>query len=357
MIPCLVEEFSPAADILSVLSKFVPLQPARGPAARILEWVRTVSASSSKIPATYTVRSAVESDMEQIYAVAREALHLDRFSPNLLREKLLANRRAEEFRWFVDVATFGERIVGFLQSAFRPSVTKGWIGLFGVTADHRRRGVGQSLHAAAIARMSDAIREIEALAIPCNYLVPGVDPRYTESLCFLEALGYRRFAECSNMKADLSQEFATGPAIAELSEQGVTIRRADPADRPILDAFFAAHFGEGWRYEAELAFENASPSLHLALREDRIIAFSAHSTQNREWGFFGPMGTAPECRGLGVGRVLLWLCLNDLREAGHASAVIPWVGPISFYHRWAGCRVQRVFWRYRLDRSASAPPQ
>lgn len=318
---------------------------------------QTVNTPSSKIPAGYAVRSAAESDLERIFAVAREAFFLDRFSPDLLREKLFANRRAGEFRWFVDVAECGGRIVGFLQSAFRPSAEKGWIGLYGVSADHRRRGVARSLHAAAIERMPEVIREFEALAISCNYLLPGVDPRYTESLCFLEALGFRRFAECSNMKADLSQEFATGPAIAELAAQGVTIRRADPSDRPILDAFFAAHFGEGWRYEAALAFESAPPSLHLALRAGRVIAFSAHSTQNREWGFFGPMGTAPECRGLGVGRVLLWLCLNDLHHAGHASAVIPWVGPISFYHRWAGCRVERVFWRFRLDRAAAIAQQ
>ncbi len=316
-----------------------------------------MNAQSGTIPAGYAVRRAVESDLEQIFAVAREALFLDRFSSELLREKLFANRRVEEFRWFIDVAECGGRIVGFLQSAVRPVLKKGWIGLFGITAAHRRRGVASALHTAAIARMPEAVREIEALAIPCNYLLPGVDPRYTEALCFFETLGYRRFAEASNMLADLSREFETHSAIAELSAQGVTIRRADPADRPLLDAFFAAHFGEGWRYEAELAFENAPPSLHLALREGRIIGFSAHSTQNRELGFFGPMGTAPECRGLGVGRVLLWLCLNDLRDAGHTTAVIPWVGPISFYHRWAGCRVERVFWRYRLERDAPAALQ
>jgi hypothetical protein len=60
------------------------------------------------------------------------------------------------------------------------------------------------------------------------------------------------------------------------------------------------------------------------------------------------MGTAPQAQGKSIGRVLLWRCLNDLRDAGHRTAVIPWVGPIGFYARHAGCQVDRVFWRYRL---------
>ena len=115
-----------------------------------------------------------------------------------------------------------------------------------------------------------------------------------------------------------------------------------------MDAFFEENFGADWRFEVSLALENDPPGLHIALKDGRLIAFSAHSSQNREWGFFGPMGTVPAARGLGLGRVLLWHCLNDMRDAGHRTAVIPWVGPIAFYQQWAGCHVERVFWRYRL---------
>jgi GNAT superfamily N-acetyltransferase len=89
------------------------------------------------------------------------------------------------------------------------------------------------------------------------------------------------------------------------------------------------------------------PAVHLALRDDRIVAFSAHSAQNREWGFFGPMGTTPAARGHGLGAVLLMRCLEDLRKAGYGRAVIPWVGPIAFYAANVPCRVERVYWRLR----------
>jgi predicted N-acetyltransferase YhbS len=300
-------------------------------------------------PPGYALRRVRETELDALFQLARDALNLDHFSRELLREKLFSARRPDEFHWAVHVAESAGDIAGFLQSAFRPAQARAWIGLFAVAPRHRRRGLARALHAAALAAAPAAPREIEALAIPCNYLVPGLDPRYTEALCFLESLGYRRFGDCVNLMADLTREFPIESDLQTLAHAGLTIRRAVPADRAGLDEFFAAHFGESWRFEAQLAIENDPPSLHLALRDGRVIAFSAHSTQNREWGFFGPMGTAPECRGLGVGRVLLWLCLNDLRAAGHRTAVIPWVGPISFYHRWAAARVERIFWRYRLD--------
>ena len=162
--------------------------------------------------------------------------------------------------------------------------------------------------------------------------------------------GYERFKENENLitslEASFEQRIAQG--VAQLAQQHIEIRRAARSDDARLDDFFAAHFGDGWRFEAEMALRNHPPTLHLALRDGRILGFGAHSTQNREWGFFGPMGTAPECEGLGIGRVLLWLCLEDLRRAGHTTAVIPWVGPVSFYARHAASRVERVFWRYRL---------
>jgi GNAT superfamily N-acetyltransferase len=319
--------------------------------------------AADKLPKGFAIREASMADLEAIYPVAQEALFLDRFTRELLAEKLFANRRPDEFRWSVQVAEHSSRIVGFMQSAFRVAPVessralgaappKGWVGLYGVESAYCRHGVARALHDRVLSGLPRDVLEIEPLAIPCNYLVPGIDPRYTESLCLLEALGYERFGETANLTVDLTRPYETADALRSLAARGVEIRRAQLSDSALLDGFFDAHFGDGWRYEAELALRNDPPSLHVAFRDGRIIAFSAHSTQNRELGFFGPMGTAPDSRGLGLGRVLLWLCLNDLREAGHRTAVIPWVGPITFYHRWAGCRVERIFWRYRLIRGA-----
>jgi GNAT superfamily N-acetyltransferase len=285
-----------------------------------------------------------------MYELASSSLVFDNFSQDLLREKLFENPDAGQFAKWVYVAEQNGDLVGLMQGVERASHAKGWLGLFVVRPASRRQGIATALFDRAVEDFRQAgLHEIEALAIPGNYFNPGLDPRYTPALCFLEAKKFERFKDCVNLAADLSNRFDTRAEQQRLDTLDITVRRADDSDGPLLDAFFAEQFGPDWRMEAALAMRNNPPALHLALKEDRVIAFSGHSSQNREWGFFGPMGTTPQARGTGIGRVLLWHCLNDMHDAGHRTSVIPWVGPIGFYSRYIPCRVDRVFWRYRLE--------
>ncbi|HRX83481.1 MAG TPA: GNAT family N-acetyltransferase [Phycisphaerae bacterium] len=293
--------------------------------------------------------------LAELHALAQAALPLDRFSRDLLAEKLFANPQPDITSYRTYAARAEGRLVGFMQSVVNPAERRGWIGMFAVADGVRRRGVATALLERALGELRLlGADEVEVLAIPGNYFTPGLDPRYTEALCFLERRGFTRFKDCANLEADLSAPFPTEADEQRLAAAGVTIRRAARDDDKRLDAFFDEAFGAGWRLESELAMRNDPPALHLALRGERVIAFSGHSSQNREWGFFGPMGTLPETRGLGIGRVLLRHCLNDLRAAGHRTSIIPWVGPIAFYAYHADCRVTRVFWRYRWRRDGSA---
>ena len=299
-------------------------------------------------PEALGIVQADETDLPALYDLARTAFLHDSFTAELLAEKLFRIPRPGQDEYRVHAAKLGSAVVGMMQAVWRPAAAKGWLGLFAVANGRRRRGIATAMLRRVMADWSAAgVREVEVLAVPGNYFTPGLDPRYTEALCFIEHHGFARFKDCVNLQADLNSTFETAVDEARLEKTGITVRRAERSDDGLLDTFFAEHFGADWRLEAELAMRNNPHTLHLALKEGRIIAFSAHSGQNREWGFFGPMGTAPQARGTGVGRVLLWHCLNDLRNAGHRTSVIPWVGPIGVYSRHGPCRVKRVFWRYR----------
>ena len=308
----------------------------------------------SKRPPSIVIRAATEADIGALDALARAALHHDTFSQALLAEKLFARPRPGEMDWRVYVVEQAGHPVGFMQSVTRPAARRAWIGLFAVQSNARRHGIATALLERARQDWPGDAEHVEVLAIPANYFAPGLDPRYTAALSFLERSGFERFRDCVNLRADLHQSWDTHVAVQQLARDGVEVRRARPDDAAILDRFFAANFGADWRFEAGLALANDPPSLHLALERDELIAFSAHSTQNREWGFFGPMGTSEAARGRGIGRLLLWECLNDLRAAGHRSAIIPWVGPIAFYADAVGAVVERVYWRMRL-RPPAAP--
>ncbi len=292
------------------------------------------------------IREAQPRDLHPLYALSRAALTFDVFSESLLAEKL-SGPHAPGMHTRVWVASRRTQIVGYIQSLVHPRQRRGWIGLLVVEPHARRRGVASALLAHARAAWPETIDHAEVLAIPGNYFSPGLDPRYTAALCFFERHGFERFGDCVNMSVNLERPFATREDEARLAREGIRLRRATAADASALDTFFSRDFGEFWRFEAHLALRNTPPSLHLALRDGQVLGFAAHSTQNRPWGFFGPMGTTPAARGLGIGRVLLLRCLNDLRLAGHTTAVIPWVGPIGFYARACGARIERIFWRLR----------
>ncbi|MFC0503761.1 GNAT family N-acetyltransferase [Micromonospora costi] len=227
----------------------------------------------------------------------------------------------------------------------------GHVDLLAVAPEHRRRGTGRALLAAAERRLAGlGASEVLLAGNPPYYAWPGIDVRYTPAVCAALALGYRQDRTAWNMTADLSYDGSpalrsTEAAEHRLAAQGITVRRAEPADLPALVALARGTFGGTW--DAELAGSVGRPGAgcHLAERDGEVVAFAAYGSSRPSW--FGPMGTAPAAEGSGIGGVLLRRCLADQRAAGHDSAQIGWVGPVPFYSRSAGARIERVFFLYR----------
>jgi mycothiol synthase len=246
----------------------------------------------------------------------------------------------------------GADLVGVLvgsMSAGDPRL--GHVDLVAVVPGERRRGVGRALVDEAERRLAGlGATEVLLAGNPPYYAWPGIDVRYTPGVCAAAALGYRQDRTAWNMTADLSYDSSpalrsTEAAERRLAGQGVTVRRAEPADLPALTAFAHATFGGSWDDELTGSIGRLGAGAHLAERDGAILGFAAYGSCRPSW--FGPMGTAPAAEGSGIGGVLLRRCLRDQRAAGIDAAQIGWVGPVPFYSGSAGARIERVFFLYR----------
>ncbi|MEV6366603.1 GNAT family N-acetyltransferase [Micromonospora musae] len=246
----------------------------------------------------------------------------------------------------------GSELVGALIGSMAAADQQlGHVDLVAVTPEHRRRGVARALLAEAERRLVGlGAAEVLLAGNPPFYAWPGIDVRYTPAVCAASALGYQQDRTAWNMTADLSYDDSpalrsTAAAERRLAGAGVTVREAGPGDLPALAELAEGTFGGSWAAELAGSVGRPGAGCHLAERDGTVIAFAAYGSSRPSW--FGPMGTAPAAEGSGIGGVLLRRCLRDQRAAGHDSAQIGWVGPVPFYSRSAGARIERVFFLYR----------
>lgn len=282
------------------------------------------------------VRLAGATGLEEAGEVARAALTYDAGEAAELVRRLA--RPPEGRRWTALLTDGGVAMASM--STGDPAV--GHLDLLAVHPDAQGRGLGRELVRAA----EDWLREQGAARVrfagnpPC-YAWPGIDVRYTAAACLAERLGYERYQVAWNMTADLDTDLSVTEGLRRLDEAGVRVHAAGPPaseERERVVAFVREHWNDSWAWEAATA-----AGVHYAERDGVILAFAAWGARP---GWFGPTGTAPAARKLGLGRVLLRRCLADQRAAGQRTAQIGWVGPLRFYARAVGARAERVFWLY-----------
>jgi mycothiol synthase len=266
--------------------------------------------------------------------------------PNFRPEGLLLAEEQGQLAGFV-LAVY--RQTPLFQQGLEPDL--GWVWAFGVAEQWRRRGVGRQLMDAAVAYLAAAGRK-RVLVSPYTpgYFIPGVDTEaYAGAMTFLHALGWRVISEPISMHVDLTG-LLVPPHIRKLEdrlglEEGIKVQCVQPADLLSLPAFVVEHFDWDWYRKAGenlvALFGKGSDErgMWVASRGGEVVGYCQY---NRER--FGPFGVAPALRGKGIGRVLLFDCLADMRAKGYHCAWFLWTGrrAAGLYEQ-AGFRTVRQF--------------
>ena len=120
----------------------------------------------------------------------------------------------------------------------------------------------------------------------------------------------------------------------QLSQAGVSLRRALAPEKHKVLAWVRDNFSEYWASETDVAFTREPVSCFIAVKDDRILGFACHDATCRN--FFGPTGVEAKARKGGVGTALLLACLEDMKHAGYGYAIIGGVGPVDYYAKAVG---------------------
>lgn len=283
------------------------------------------------------IRELTLGDMPAVERMLRESLDLDLPDNHLIKEKLLDDAdMGDDLRLVLE---HGDHLAG-LGAAVTRGGSVAYIKVLAVNPRFQGMGYGARLLIELESRLKGRARTVRLGEGAPNYWWPGVDVGYTRAMIFFERYGYKKFDQTYNLEVSLAQL-----PDAPLLPNTVSARRAETEDREAMDTFLEGSW-QAWKGEIHKAFEQDPIPLHLGFVNGTLAAFSAHNCNNLGTGWFGPMGTAAAARGQGLGRLLLLRCLEDIRDAGHRRAVIPWVGPVGFYAKAVNARVARVFFRY-----------
>jgi len=296
------------------------------------------------------IRTYKDSDFNEVLNLMNRSHLFDSFSTLLLHEKLYDDPDWNPNRAWI--AELDGQKVGFMLGVTRNirGTSYGYIKLMGVEPTQRRNKIATQLFSKLESQFTQAgVTIIRILDVPLNYFMPGIDPRYTPAICFAQKMGFTHFGDSVNMLVDLNdRDWEVSSQLENLAKEEITIYRATEEDMQELFEFISTEWAL-WQNELEMAYRSNPISIHIARFKGKIKAFSAYDGNNKGTGWFGPMGTHPDLRGKGIGTLLLYLCLNDIKKQGLKTATIPWVAPISFYSQYTNARIERVFWRFEKN--------
>ncbi len=279
-------------------------------------------------------------DEAELLEVWHAAMIRDRISPNIFRTQVLLDPNFTPEN--LPVAVEDGRVVGFVLALTRQvplflqglEPEKAWITAFGVHPAYQRRGIGRALFEHVLDRLrAEGRKTVDISPYVPNYFVPGVDvAAYPGTIAFLEqAAGFHTLYRALSMGADLSG-FQIPPEILELErrreeEDGITIRPVTEADLPELMPFIVEYFGWDWyRHAQEYLLQIFGGTPHnicflVARERGKIVGYCQQRGER-----FGPFGVQPDCRNKGVGRLLLFRCLETMSARNVYFAYFLWTG-------------------------------
>ena len=192
-------------------------------------------------------------------------MEFDSIDESILSEKLEGDPNWDQQKALICLTD--EKILGFLQGVVRDikGTRYGYIKLMAVDESYRRKGVARALYTLLESKLlKEGVDRVRIYDVPMNYFMPGIDPRYTEAVCFALRMGFQRFGDTSNLLVDLNvSEWDTRAEELQLKSESIEISRCRKNEQELVLDFVQKDWAL-WVYEVKSAFLDDPPSIHIA---------------------------------------------------------------------------------------------
>ncbi len=296
------------------------------------------------------IRNYLAEDESAVLALWNLCLPRDEITLNTFRRKIILDSNFDARGCFV--ATARKKIIGFLLGLYRRfpyfdagmESDRGWVTAFFVHPEMRRRGIAsEMIEQAEHFLASEGVREIHISDYTPNYFIPGVDlDAYADAHEFLRAREYKKVESVYSMGRPLV-DFRISDGMVErfrqLEEAGFSAKVFEPRDTLLLLDFLKKNYpGDLYRVALERLRENPEcDEILVAFKDDIVVGFSHFMDEH-----FGPFGIDSAYAGRGLGPMLYYSTVEQMRKKGRRNLWLAWTSGRAkdFYHK-VGLKVLR----------------
>jgi mycothiol synthase len=213
----------------------------------------------------------------------------------------------------------------------------GWITVFFVHSEWRRKGIARGLFDRAESFLrSKGVREISVSDYTPNYITPGIDiDAYVGAQEFLEGRGYQKSLSVYGMGRSLGDFSVSGEMqdrFKRLAQAGFSVQVFEPCRTLQLLEFLREQYpGDLFRVAHDRLIEDPEcDEILLALKHDQVVGFSHFRDEH-----FGPFGISKEYGGRGLGPLLYYKTVEQMRKKGRQNLWLAWTTGRAkdFYHK------------------------
>ena len=312
------------------------------------------------------IRHYQPGEEEDVVRLWNACLSRDPISLEVFERKILLDPNFEEEGFLL--AEDGGKLLGFaynvvrrypilLEGEVEADKDKGWIVAFGLLQS-ASSSVGLKLLKESLKFHSERGRSVVLYSpyVP-NYFFPGIDSEaYPREYKLMLKAGFSEVkgAEGLAMDARIWPELKHPPNIGEREEslrrEGVEITRLTTKYvKPFL-RFLEEEMPSDWyRHARELLLHGRKDQIMIAVKNGEVVGYCQYwGGEGYDWhakgAHFGPFGVRSNMRGKGIGTLLLYRCLLEMRSNGIHNAFVLWTGGEArkLYERF-GFKVTRVF--------------